>query len=98
MSSFVNKLIALNLFEQATKELRILKRRLESMAAQQGAKKSKSIPAPDQNTVAKTFSDLLDYPSISAPGPLLGLITTAQLQALRVLYGLKKSAHMDTAL
>ncbi|RYP79176.1 hypothetical protein DL771_000154 [Monosporascus sp. 5C6A] len=98
MSSFINKLIGLNLFEQATKELRILKRRLEGMATGQGGKKSKSHPAPEPSTVAKTFSDLLDFPDISASGPLLGLIISTQLQALRVLHGLKKSAHLDTAL
>ncbi|RYO74725.1 hypothetical protein DL763_011339 [Monosporascus cannonballus] len=98
MSSFINKLIGLNLFEQATKELRILKRRLEGMAAGQGGKKNKSNPAPEPSTVAKTFSDLLDFPNVSASGPLLGLIISTQLQALRVLHGLKRSAHLDTAL
>lgn len=98
MSSFVNKLIGLNLFEQATKELRILKRRLENMVVQHGTKKSKAAPAPEQSSAAKTFSELLDFPGISTPGPLLSLIITAQLQALRILLGLKKTSHLDTAL
>lgn len=98
MSSFVNKLIGLNLFEPAAKELRILKRRLEVMATKQNNKKNNSNAAPDPNAAAKTLSDLLDFPPINAKGPLLGLIITAQLQALRVLHGLKRSAHLDTAL
>ncbi|KAK7751580.1 separin protein [Diatrype stigma] len=98
MSLFVSKLVGLNLFEQATKELRILKRRLENMVPQTGAKKSKSNPASEQSSAAKTFSDLLDFPTISAPSPLLGLIITAQLQTLRILHGLKKLTHLETAL
>ncbi|KAI0603200.1 peptidase family C50-domain-containing protein [Biscogniauxia sp. FL1348] len=97
MSSFISKLIALDLFDQAVKELRILKRRLESMAAPSNAKKNAGA-SPDANVTPKTLSDLLDYPKVNVSGQLLNYIITAQLQALRVFHGLKKSAHLDSIL
>ncbi|KAI1496719.1 peptidase family C50-domain-containing protein, partial [Biscogniauxia marginata] len=97
MSAFISKLIALNLFEQAVKELRILKRRLESIAAPSTSKKSTGTTS-DPNVAPKTLSDLLDYPKVNTSGPLLGYIITAQLQALRIFHGLKKSAHLDAIL
>jgi separase len=95
MSSLVNKLIALNLYEHALKELRQLKRRLESLAA--GGKKTKTAANSEFAASSKTISDLFDYPTVKTNGPVLALIITSQLQALRILYGLKKSSHLDTA-
>ncbi|KAM0812860.1 putative Peptidase family C50-domain-containing protein [Seiridium cardinale] len=98
MSSFINKLIALNLYEHALKELRLLKRRLEAMSSGTAGKKPKATTTADSTVAAKTLSDLFDYPPVSVGGPTLALIITSQLQALRILHGLKKSAHLDTAL
>ncbi|ORY69875.1 peptidase family C50-domain-containing protein [Pseudomassariella vexata] len=92
-SSFVNKLIALDLFEHALKELRLLKRRLETLSGIKSAKATTSTDA-----ASKTLSELFDYSTANARGPVLGLIITAQLQALRILYGLKKSSCLDSAL
>ncbi|CAJ2509950.1 Uu.00g058500.m01.CDS01 [Anthostomella pinea] len=97
MSSFVSKLIALNLFDLAVKELRILKRRLEGMAAGKGARKTMGGTSVS-STTSKTLSDLLDYPKVTASGPLLGFIITTQLQALRIIHGLKKLTHLGAAL
>ncbi|KAI3336468.1 peptidase family C50-domain-containing protein [Xylariaceae sp. AK1471] len=97
MSSLIAKLITLKLFEPAVKELRILKRRLEGMATGNGNKKS-SAPTNSTNAIPKTLSDLLDYPAGPYSGPLLSFIITAQLQALRIIYELKKTTHLDAIL
>ncbi|KAI8634582.1 peptidase family C50-domain-containing protein [Xylariaceae sp. FL1651] len=97
MSSLINKLIALKLFDQAVKELRILKRRLECMATENITKKGSASTA-NSNATPKTLSDLLDYPAGTYSAPVLHFITTAQLQALRILHGLKKSTHLDAIL
>ncbi|KAI0128421.1 peptidase family C50-domain-containing protein [Xylariales sp. AK1849] len=98
MSSFVNRLLALNLYEQALKELRLLKRRLEALTAGGNLKKPKAAISTESGSSSKTLSDLLDYPTANINGPVLGLIITSQLQALHIIYGLKKSSHLDTAL
>ncbi|KAL7626231.1 separin protein [Parahypoxylon ruwenzoriense] len=95
MSSFVNKLIGLNLFEQAAKELRILKRRLECMGSRDNIKKTATRPGSEPSTTLKTLSELLDFPNTTASGSLLNLIISTQLQALRIVHGLKKSSHLE---
>jgi separase len=97
MSTFIAKLIALKLFEPAVKELRILKRRLECIATENGDKKSNA-PTNGTSATPKTLADLLDYPAGPYSGPLLGFIITAQLQALRIIYELKKTTHLDAIL
>ncbi|KAK8055839.1 peptidase family C50 [Apiospora rasikravindrae] len=98
MSSFVNRLIALSLFEYAVKELRLLKRRLEGVISRGNVKKTKGPVASEATTAAKTLADLFDYPLFDASAPVAQLVVTSQLQALRILYGLKKSSYLDTAL
>ncbi|KAK7970260.1 hypothetical protein PG988_009333 [Apiospora saccharicola] len=98
MSSFINRLIALSLFEYAVKELRLLKRRLEAVISMGNVKKVKAPVSTESTTAAKTLSDLFDYPVFDASAPVAQLVVTSQLQALRVLYGLKKSSYLDTAL
>ncbi|KAK6865550.1 hypothetical protein PG995_002078 [Apiospora arundinis] len=98
MSSFVNRLIALSLFEYAVKELRLLKRRLEGVISKGSNKRSKT-PVPTEATAAaRTLSDLFDYPTFDTTAPVAQLVVTSQLQALRILYGLKKASYLDTAL
>ncbi|KAI1807966.1 peptidase family C50-domain-containing protein [Daldinia bambusicola] len=97
ISSFVSKLIALNQFDIALRELRVLKRRLgrtNHEEAKNVTVRSKSEP----NTISKTFAELLDFTTISASGSLLGLIITTQLQTLRIMHGLKKSSHLESVL
>ncbi|KAI1085762.1 peptidase family C50-domain-containing protein [Whalleya microplaca] len=97
MSSFVSKLIALNLFDQATRELRILKRRLVLMTSGGDAKKATTTAGPESTAPAR-LSDLLDFANVTASGPLLNLVITAQLQALRIFHGLKKSSQLGSFL
>ncbi|KAI1378320.1 peptidase family C50-domain-containing protein [Hypoxylon crocopeplum] len=98
LSSFVNKLIGLDLFEPAVRELRILKQRLERMGCGNGAKDMTMRKGPESNVTSRILSDLLDFSKTTASGPLLGLIISTQLQALRVIHGLKKSAHLESVL
>lgn len=97
MSSLVAKLISLRLFDHAVRELRILKRRLEGMAPAIGNKKS-GVPSKSTTTASQTLSDLLNYPEGPYSDPLLGFIITAQLHALRIIYELNKTTHLDMAL
>ncbi|KAI1460683.1 peptidase family C50-domain-containing protein [Annulohypoxylon moriforme] len=98
MSSFINKLIGLNHFELAIKELRILKRRLERM----GGEETKSAAARtkvESNTNSRTLSDLLDFTKATISNPAqLSLIISCQLQILRIAHGLKKSSHLESML
>ncbi|KAK5627698.1 hypothetical protein RRF57_003413 [Xylaria bambusicola] len=97
MSSLITKLIALRLFDHAVRELRILKRRLEGMALANANKKS-GAPTKGTTTTPQTLSDLLDYPDGPFSNPLLGFITTAQLYALRIMYELNKTTHLEAIL
>lgn len=97
MSSLIAKLIALKLFDHAVRELRILKRRLEGMV--KGTENKKGTTSTKSTSVApKTLSDLLDYPSGPYPEAVLSFLITSQLQALRILYELNKTTHLDTVL
>ncbi|KAI0167478.1 peptidase family C50-domain-containing protein [Pestalotiopsis sp. NC0098] len=99
MSSFINKLMALNLFEHALKELRILKRRLEGIVNGAASKKSKPAAAvTDSASTAKSLTDLFDYSATTASGSVLALVISSQLQALRLLHGMRKSRVLETAL
>ncbi|KAI1158708.1 peptidase family C50-domain-containing protein [Nemania serpens] len=97
MSSLVAKLIALKLFDHAAKELRVLKARLERIAAGNGKMKT-GVPTKSTSTAPKTLSDLLDYPAGQYSGPVLSFVITAQLQALRILYELNKTTHLAAVL
>ncbi|KAI2618658.1 peptidase family C50-domain-containing protein [Hypomontagnella submonticulosa] len=95
MSSFVNRLISLEQFEAAARELRILKRRLENIEVQDGVKSRKQ----ESSMASKTLSDLLDFSKVSVSGTLLlGLVISSQLHALRIIHGLKKSSQLESIL
>ncbi|KAI1759399.1 peptidase family C50-domain-containing protein [Hypoxylon sp. FL1150] len=98
MSSFVTKLIGLNHFEQAARELRVLKGRLERMNNEQSDKPATARARAESSTVLRKVSELLDFPNITASGPLLGLVISTQLQALRIILGLKKPSHLESIL
>ncbi|KXJ97490.1 peptidase family C50-domain-containing protein [Microdochium bolleyi] len=101
LSSFINKLIALRLHEHAFREIRVLKRRLDVLLVPSEGSTTKSkavIPSASLTTTSKVFADLLDFPDIEIPGPLLSLITSTQLQALRILHGMNKTSLLSTVL
>ncbi|KAI0166038.1 peptidase family C50-domain-containing protein [Xylariaceae sp. FL1272] len=97
MSSLVNKLIMLKMYDQAVKDLRVLKKRLECLISGSSSKKSDA-STTNTSCTPKTFSDLLDYPATAPSGSLCGFVITAQLQALQILHGLKKLSHLEATL
>ncbi|KAM7191405.1 Separin [Naviculisporaceae sp. PSN 640] len=99
MSALVTKLIALGLHEQAIKELRILKKRLDgSGAAPTEVKEKGGKTAPiDQKSALQAFAEILDFGEVKASGPALALIVTTQIQALRILAAIKKPAYIEVA-
>ncbi|KAH7159985.1 peptidase family C50-domain-containing protein [Dactylonectria estremocensis] len=96
MSAFVGKLLALGLQEQAIKELRILKRRLDTATAKDAPKAVKSMPAESQ-TAAQVIAELLDYAG-PVPDQSLSIITTCQIQVVRLIALSKKPAQIEAAL
>ncbi|KAK4650761.1 separin protein [Podospora pseudocomata] len=88
ISALVSRLITLGLHEQAIRELRTLKRRLETLSGNE-----KKAPVTEPKTTAEAFSEILDFGSVKLSGPALLLAVTTQIQALRVLgLGKKPSA------
>jgi separase len=94
MSSFVGKLIGLGLNEQAVKELRILKSRLDGGASSENAKVSTS----DNKTSTTGPAELLDFSKAKPPAPAMPLVVTTQIQVLRVLSALKRPSQITEAL
>ncbi|KAF7544609.1 hypothetical protein G7Z17_g9824 [Cylindrodendrum hubeiense] len=96
MSAFVGKLLALGLQEQAIKELRILKRRLDAATSKDAAKTTKSTSTESQTT-AQVIAELLDYDG-PIPDQSLPIITTCQIQVVRLIALSKKPAQIEAAL
>ena len=101
MSSLVNKLISLNLHEQAIKELRILKKRLETLPgvemSRKGTAKTTPASANEAKNATQVFAELMDFGEIKASGQALQLIITTQIQILRILAAGKKSSWIEVA-
>ncbi|CZS93527.1 related to cell division-associated protein [Rhynchosporium graminicola] len=86
MSVLVGKLVSLGLDDLAIKELRILKRRLDSG---DGVKKILGTKPVTTSTI-QTLAELLDYGKAEFSGAKLGLVITSQLQALRLMTSCRK--------
>ncbi|KAK0630655.1 peptidase family C50-domain-containing protein [Bombardia bombarda] len=96
MSALVGKLIALGLHEQAIRELRVLKKRLESPAVpENNTKKPAKTASAEPKNVTQAFADILDFSGVKATGPALSLIITTQIQALRILSAIRKPAYVE---
>ncbi|SPO02777.1 related to cell division-associated protein [Cephalotrichum gorgonifer] len=98
MSAFVGKLLALNLHEQALKELRVLKLRLEDRAASSASKKSTKSASNDATTTARTLSELLDFKEDSISPITRPLVISAQLYALRIMAHSRKPGQIEGAI
>lgn len=100
MSALIQRLIALNLPEQAVKELRILKKRLEALASPAGGAKqsAKQSVQTDPKSIAQAFSEIMDFSGIKLHGPALMLAIATQIQALRVLAMTKKPASIEAVI
>jgi separase len=97
MSSFVGKLIGLELYEQAVKELRILKGRLDGSA---GADTKKKLNAAntDNKYPSQALAEILDFRAVKPCDPAFSLVVATQIHALRILSAMKKPTHIDAAL
>ena len=96
ISALVGKLLALGMHDQALKELRILKRRLDGSPPAAATKNTKATVA-DTNSVAAGISDLLVFHN-SIPGSSLPTITACQIQVLKLVAATKKPSHIEALL
>ena len=92
MSAFISKLLALGFQDQALKELRVLKRRLDA-----GVNKSTKPNSSEGQTAAQVILELLDYGD-KIPDSLLPIVTGSQIQVLRWIAHSKKPAHIEAVL
>ncbi|KAH7263268.1 peptidase family C50-domain-containing protein [Fusarium tricinctum] len=92
MSAFISKLLVLGFQDQALKELRILKRRLDT-----GVNRTIKPASAEGQTAAQVIADLLDYGD-NVPETLLPVVTGCQVQVLRWISHSKKPSHIEAAL
>ncbi|KAJ4390325.1 separin protein, partial [Neurospora sp. IMI 360204] len=96
MSSLIARLITLGLHDQALKELRILKKRLETPSSSTTTKKpAKTTATEPPKTAAQVYAEILDFGQVKSSGPALALVITTQIQALRLLSANKKPNAID---
>lgn len=96
MSSFIGKLIGLGLHEQAVKELRVLKVRLEGNAMVD-AKKRQNTAGSESKKQAQGLAEMLDFREAKPSDPAFSLAIATQIHALRILSAMKKPAHIEAA-
>lgn len=100
MSAFIGKLLALNLNEQALKEMRILKRRLEpSVAAEvaKGLNSNLAAGAETSSSVASVVAGLLEFKG-SLTKEALPIATVLQIQVLKLVNATKRATHIEALL
>lgn len=105
MSALIGKLIAVGFDDLATKELRILKRRLDRSVWVSAAKEESDLvflkknETDDAPSLSKEpLESLLSFNKPIDSGPLLPLVITSQLQALRLISTLGNSKTIDASL
>ena len=101
MSALIGKMLALGFDDIALRELRILKKRLETSKVESSNHDTSGAAGlwreeekPDTRT--ETLAEMLRFRRTNAKGQLLTLIITAQLQILKVL-ALRQDAHSTEA-
>lgn len=94
MSVLIGKMLLLGLDELATKEVRILKRRLNPEVAQKKALGSK---AP-VSAISQSLSELLDFGDGQFSGSKLALVIATQLQILRLMASSRKPRQIEASL
>ena len=92
MSALINKLISLGLDDLATKELRLLLKRLGGGKGDHTTKGSDSIPKQ------QTLSDLLIVKEVPRDPARLALLVTSQLQVLRLISAKRRPAAIEAVL
>ena len=101
MSALIGKMLALGFDDIALRELRILKRRLETPKAESSNHDTAGAAGlwkeeEKTDTRTETLAEMLRFRKTNAKGQLLTLIITAQLQMLKIL-ALRKDAHSTEA-
>lgn len=97
MSAFIGKLLSLGLHEQALKELRVLKQRLDERGS--GAtKKTTKAKTNDAAAAPRVLSDLLDFKGSSVSPNTRQLVISTQLHALRIMAHAKKPGQVEGAI
>ncbi|KAL7800000.1 peptidase family C50 domain-containing protein [Trichoderma ceciliae] len=95
MSALTGKLLALGMHDQALKELRVLKRRLDSILT---GKQSSNAKSGSENTTSTLgIADLLNFQS-SITRQSLVTITGYQMQVLKLIAATKKPSHIEAIL
>ncbi|TLS23353.1 uncharacterized protein PpBr36_06738 [Pyricularia pennisetigena] len=105
LSALASRLVAVGMLDQAVKELRHLKQRLDSLlgssTAAAPAPKKKTARAAQSETAAPVarVSDILDFGvmQLENAGAITELVISTQLLALRVLSLMKKPQHTQPA-
>jgi separase len=95
MSALIGKLLALGMHDQALKELRVLKRRLDSILS--GKQSSSTKLVSESTTTTSGIADLLNFQS-SISKQSLATITGYQMQVLRLIAATKKPSHIEAIL
>lgn len=95
MSALVGKLLGLGMHDQALKELRVLKRRLDSIISGKPSTGTKT--GPETTSTTAVIADLLNFPGAIAK-PCLATITGYQMQVLKLIAATKKPSHIEAIL
>ncbi|KAL7963886.1 peptidase family C50 domain-containing protein [Trichoderma compactum] len=95
MSALTGKLLALGMHDQALKELRVLKRRLDSII--NGTQSSSAKSGSEVTTTTSAIADLLNFNG-SVTKQSLATITGYQMQALKLIAATKKPSHIEVIL
>ncbi|KAK1509805.1 peptidase family C50 [Colletotrichum tamarilloi] len=97
ISSFVGKLVGLDLQEHALRELTLLRQRIDAMAPS-AKPKTKAAKTTAASTKVKGLAEILDFGDAKFSGPTLCLVITTQMQILRLMSANKKPATIEAAL
>ncbi|KAL6697582.1 peptidase family C50 domain-containing protein [Trichoderma pleuroticola] len=95
MSALTGKLLALGMHDQALKELRVLKRRLDSII--NGTQSSSAKSGSEVTTTTSAIADLLNFNG-SITKQSLATITGYQMQVLKLIAATKKPSHIEVIL
>ncbi|KAL6796969.1 peptidase family C50 domain-containing protein [Trichoderma sp. SZMC 28012] len=95
MSALTGKLLALGMHDQALKELRVLKRRLDSIF--NGTQSSSAKSGSEITTTTSAIADLLNFNGFITKQSL-ATITGYQMQVLKLIAATKKPSHIEVIL
>lgn len=106
MSALIAKFLVLGFDDLALEELRILRRRVESIRASKDADNPRQTSVNSQpywedespDSRVETLPELLKFKACNATGPLLAIIVSTQLQVLRLLKSKANASRIQEAL